>query len=399
MKKTYSLLTLIIITLFISDLANLQQINSTNKIPVEYKLLYEELDRKLDDIGIHIDTIWNQQKYKTSFCTSLLAANSNRGEDLLKEKTLKSVSFTLDRLKELGVKGIVFNIAYPLLMNNFPRSAEYLEFYKKVAKEVKSRNLVLIIETGLIFTEPEVSSLNVNYSDLTIEKYTKYKRYMAETIIKEIKPDYLTVENEPGTQHHICGLDFSVENYSESLKYILKDLDKKGVYIGAGAGSWDNIDYFKASAENPLVDYIDIHIYPIQRNYVIDKCEKVYELAKEHNKMLACTECWLYKIADSELGEVSSETYLRTIGRDPYSFWSPLDQKFIGNMYKLSNYLQFEFCSFFWTQYFYGYFDYTDAIDKLGYTEKMQLSNKNAASNILSGTLSETGSYFQELIK
>src|SRR3989304_5463017 len=56
------------------------------------------------------------------------------------------------------------------------------------------------------------------YAGLTWERYRREKRQMAETIIREIRPDYLTVQNEPGTQAHNTGLPMTVQNVTDLLE-------------------------------------------------------------------------------------------------------------------------------------------------------------------------------------
>ena len=58
-----------------------------------------------------------------------------------------------------------------------------------------------------------------------------------------------------------------------------------------------------------------------------------------------------------------------------------------------------EFCSFFWMKYLYGYLDYTAETSQLSPGELMKLSDRVAAENIVTGSLSATGGEFKSLIK
>lgn len=366
-------------------------------IPQEYQALYSELDLKLRDIDSYISTRWDGSKYPVAFSTELLVANSNRGEVLLDPKTIQAVSFTLDRFLQLGIKGVSVSCDYPILVPTFPRSSEYLEFYKKVAQEVKKRNMILQIGAQTVFRDTVFSNLPVDYSGLTIDKYKQEKRVMIERIIQDIHPDYLTVENEPQTMQMNTGLNFSVQNVINIVQYILDGLDRKGALVGAGAGTWDNLLYIQSLATNTSIDFIDVHIYPIQKDYVIDKVPRIAAIAKATNKKLILGEAWTYKAAESELGGVMA-TQPEIFARDVFGFWIPLDQAFLTSMVKLCHYWKFDFASFFWMKFFYAYIDYNDATKKLTPVQLLALEDAAAAKNILSNTLTATGVTYKNLI-
>src|SRR3990172_4829678 len=65
----------------------------------------------------------------------------NIGEPLFREQTWPAVILNLDRLQQLGVRGVKVAVKYPVLIPSFPRSADYLEFYRRVGQEVRRRNL------------------------------------------------------------------------------------------------------------------------------------------------------------------------------------------------------------------------------------------------------------------
>ncbi len=124
---------------------------------------------------------------------------------------------------------------------------------------------------------------------------------MVSRIIDEIHPDYLTIENEPGTQRFNTGLDISVENQTKIVREILDGLDRKGVRIGAGAGTLEKPSYFKSLAENTTIDYIDMHVYPVAGKILTERIKEISMIARQNNKGLAIGEAWLYKATDREL--------------------------------------------------------------------------------------------------
>jgi hypothetical protein len=89
---------------------------------------------------------------------------------------------------------------------------------------------------------------------------------------------------------------------------------------------------------------------------------------------------------------------VEAFARDAYSFWQPLDERFVATVANLAHTIQAEFCSFFWMNLLYAYVDYTPEISRLAPAQLMQVSRAAAAEKILAGTLSGTGERFQNLI-
>jgi hypothetical protein len=369
-------------------------------IPEKYTDIYDELEAKLGELDAYLDANSGVGAGDTVFSVELITANSNRGEALFYEGTFHAIQLTLDSLKDLGVGGITLSVQYPVLNADFPRSSEYLDFYRKVATEVKARGLTLIVETTSIFPNPEVSPLVVDYAGLTLDEYMREKRAMAETVLRELDPDYLTLENEPTTQQANTGLDFSVANQTEIVNYILSGLDRSHARIGAGAGTWDDLAYFESLATGTDLDYLDMHIYPIQGELVIDRAETISAMARAGGKGLTVGEAWLYKLTSAELARSQTiATAVETFERDGYSFWAPLDQAYLEVMVELSHYLDLEFLSPFWMQYLYTYLEYDTSTMDMGYAELQGATGQKAWQNIQEGLLSPTGEAYRDLIK
>jgi hypothetical protein len=325
----------------------------------------------------------------------LLVANSNRGEILLGERAFKATRLTLDRLKDLGVQSVALSIQYPILTSAFPRSAEYRAFYKRVAREIRRMGFALIVEMGTIFREPEFSKLKVNYKGLNLKRFRNEMREMAAAIITDIQPDYLTLLTEPDTMAHNTGLDFSVSNFATTVRHVAAGINLAGARLGAGAGTWDNMAYFKALARISELDYLDLHIYPIQRDFVMNRVTQIADMAYRHNKTVSIGEAWLYKASERELGRISP---VKAFARDVYSFWQPLDIMFLETVISLSHRIQADFCSFFWMKYLYGYLDYNTQTKNLTPQQRINAVDARAGRNILNNALGHTGERFKTLI-
>lgn len=371
---------------------------SQSDVPVEFQVHYGQLDAKLDSLNNHILNAWDNTRHPVVFSTELLAASPNRGDIVLEPHVFEAVKFNLDAFQALGVTGVSMDIKYPVIVPRFPKSDEYIEFFRKVTEEIRKREFTLLIAIQTVFTDSIFGRQDVDYSGLTLEQYKSEKRGMAETVIQELHPDYLTIEAEPTTQEANTGLDFSVENVTDIVNFILDGLDRQTTLVGAGAATWDNMAYNQSLAENTSIDYLDIHIYPIQNDLVIDRMETIYGIAQAYSKKIVIGESWLYKISEAELGNPSFGP-LDIYPRDVYDFWIPLDEKFIQLMVNLSHHLKCDFTSLFWMRYFWGYIAYNDTTSALHPTQRYSAVDQIVGSNMLSGNLTPTGQTYQGLIQ
>ncbi|MCJ7515916.1 MAG: hypothetical protein MUO89_08160 [Dehalococcoidia bacterium] len=365
-------------------------------IPLEYQRLYNEISGKLDNFDKSLNSLSNGADNTVTFGAELLPANGHQGEKLLTEDNFEGTLSYLDALQSLGIQGVKISINYPLLAPDFPNSDRYLEFYKNLAQELRERNMTILVVIGNLFPDPAFTDLQVSFSNLTFAEYRQTKRQIAERIVSEIHPDYLTLANEPSTEAMTTGLKVTVPEFTETVRYILNGLNRSGVLIGAGAGTWNSLDYVKSLARDTDVDYIDIHIYPA--NY-LEQAITIADIARANNKRLIIGEAWTYKVYDSELGDLSHVAAQADIfGRDAYSFWEPLDSEFIEILVKLASHKGYEFISPFWSKYFFGYLDYETVPKDISYKQLSQLSNQKAFQNIRGQKLTDTGLTYQNLI-
>src|SRR3970282_2741150 len=91
---------------------------------------------------------------------------------------------------------------------------------------------------------------------------------------------------------------------------------------------------------------------------------------------------WLYKASDQDLraGNVAAAPGL--FARDVFSFWEPLDARFVTTMVKFSHAVKIDFTSFFWSRYFFGYVEYSERTGRLSRGELSRLANAAAGRNM-----------------
>ena len=366
-------------------------------VPEEYRGLYEELDAELAHFEQNLDKEWDGQQGKTIFAAELAFANGNIGEGLLLPQILVGNRILLDRLQELGVKGVVISIKYPLLQPDFPRSSEYLEFYKDIVAECRQRDMKVLVETGAVFSGTPYSPVRVDWSQYTAESFLDGMRNQLLLIAEELKPDYLTLTEEPTTQEALTGLTISPGLWTDFVNSTLDGIDRSGgIRLGAGMGSWEDRAYIDDVLRMPGIDYIDLHIYPLGRDGVI--LDRVLDIAREARaagKAVTVGECWLYKALPEEVaaGPGIDGT---VFSRDPFSFWYPLDARFVDDIMNLADAAGMELVSFFWTRYFFAYLDYSAETSGLSVAEMNRRINQAANANIMDGILSPLGQHYQQ---
>jgi len=388
MKKTILIFILLIAAWFVH----------AQTIPDNWQGLYDTLEKKLLSIDSALTKNWNGQKYCTNYCSNLLPAGSNKGEELLTQLPgLYSVNKYLEALDPIGVTAIDLTIQYPILVNSFPRSGEYLDYYIKVSRLIKSSGKKLLIGCQSTFRDSVFGRLNVDsfYTGLNTQRYKTEKLQMMQTIIDSLQPDYLTIEMEPGTQEMNLGLDFSVDSCMSYIDFFMAGLDKKNSLIGAGTGTWDDMKYIDTIVKRPDIDYIDYHIYPVNKDFFVDKIFTIDSLAKQYSKKLIIGECWLHKASDYDL---ETKGYLELFSRDVFSFWTPLDSLFIESIVKLSHYSKIEVTSLFWSNLFFSYVNHTPAHDSVSPGLLFSEAFSAAGPNIISKTFTATGQLYHDLI-
>ncbi len=379
-----------------------------SEVPEEFKSLYSLLDSRLTASSQKIDDSWDKSKYPVVYSAGLITANPNAGDLLLQPSTMSTTQKYLDRLAELGVKGVAIDINFPLLDPKFysdqSKYQSYLNFYKQLFSEVEKRGMVVEVEVQPIF--PNYSKLEVKpyYQSLTFDEYKFRVLEMLKTIAIELQPGFLTVANEPDTAAHNSGQPIGeLNNYIGAVNYWVDGLNSAGltkdIKLGAGFGTWYK-DYKVATtrlSQLGNLDFINIHVYPIDGD-LLDRAMEISDLAGQNGKKVAIHESWLYKwkIGEKSSGGIAAAGDI--YGRDIFDFWSPLDQKFIGVLVKMGNYKRMEYVSFFWSNYFFNYFSFEEG-SKIPSNQRMNKAMVEGAKAAVDGKITETGKFYQKLIK
>ena len=301
-------------------------------VPPVYQDIYSGLETRLSSIDSSLEAVWDGFLYPTRYSADLIVCNSQIQKTRLLDPPVLSLSLLmLDAFGSLGLTTVRINIGYPFLTDSFPDSDRYLEFYRTVVEAARTRGYDVFINCTSTSTQIEYgtvdSTVTAFFEGLDGNRYRTEKRQMIETIIDSLQPDYLTIENEPQTMERATGLDYSPDSLVSYLEYFLDGLDTKNVPIGAGIGSWEPLEYVQRLVKIPELDYIDVHVYPVNFDFFDDRFYRIHDEIVAHGKDIILGECWLYKSSDDEI--LAQLDPVEALKRDVFGFWTPLDSTFL----------------------------------------------------------------------
>jgi chitodextrinase len=379
---------------------------TTPVVPGAFQDLYDELFAALQDFRAILDRDWDGTRSPVVFGANLLSCHPGLGPELLTEERRVGVRQELDGLRALGVKAVAVDISFPMLYRPFHASEEeqrqYLAFYTWLAGEVRARGLELIVKTQVLLSRGSYSywDLAPYYASLSLPEYRQGRMEVARTIASSLRPDYLSVLHEPDTEADHTGKPEvgTVEGSTALLNTILDGLraaDIEGVEVGAGVGSWqeDYLAFVDSYASTPI-DFVDIHVYPVNRDY-LPRVHEIAGVARSRGKQVGVSDTWLYKVREAELGVVDFPT---VFGRDVFSFWAPLDAFHLETMVELAHYEQLRFMSAYWSGYFRAYVDYDDSTKDLPPEDLRRLVEAAQHVSILAGRYTSAGLAYKDAI-
>jgi hypothetical protein len=291
---------------------------------------------------------------------------------------------------------VTVQISDPLFAPDFPRSAEYVQFYKTVAAEVRSRGLLLLVETGPVFAGTDYSSVQVGGRWPSNEAYFRDRSAQIARIAAEIGPDYLSMGNEPQTEQMLTGLRFTLDEYLDFLQRAAA-APRGTTKLGAGTGTWEDPAWSRRIIAEVPLDFLDLHLYPLSngRTDYVQRLVDLVRAARAASKEVLIGESWLYKLSDAEVQQ--SHAIATLFARDYYDFWAPLDARFIDVIGRLAAGEGVTYISFFWSKYLFAYLPYTPDAPSRPAQELMRASNQAALEAMRRQSVSPAGEALRRL--
>ena len=336
--------------------------------------IYNELNGYIDSFN---QTLGNPAPYPTLQLAQLQMADSNTGPAISGANYLSSVLIQVQQLKAMGFQGVKIEVAFPILYEPFWGSQTamqpYLTFYQQLAQNIHSMGLKLLVENNVtlaVGNETGWSNVAAFYATLNWNQFIAARATMAGTVAQYMQPDFLMLSEEPDNEALNAGQP-NLNNPSLAAAMIAGEITSARLAsltttLGAGFGTWMGpyspsglLDYLSAYVTLPL-DYIDMHIYPINTEYggisnLLQNALVIADGAHNALKPVAVSEAWPWKMEDAEFNVVSTDVFR---SREPFSFWAPVDTYFVQTMIKLANYSQMLYMTSQGNNFFLAYQTY-----------------------------------------
>jgi hypothetical protein len=344
----------------------------------------------------------NGSSYAYLNAPQLQNANSNQYTQLLGTYYYQvAVTEQLAELQALGANAVTVHINFPTFyqpfytyMGNPAQYQQFVSFYQQLAQDVRARGMKLVVEAslGMPLVGNQVSVFQDYVKNLSWSEYMAGRAANALAVAQLIEPDYMTVMYEPDNEAVVSGQTnlTNLTGVTQLVQQVLTTLQQAGVknvQVGAGVGTWtkDYMQYVQAFASMPM-DFVDMHIYPVNRSFFTNALTAA-DMIHAAGKQVGLSETWDWKIRDSELGKLD---YPEIIGRDPFSFWEPIDIAFLQAIVDFAKYKQLAFISPYWVHYFFAYLDY-NTFGSLPLNTVLTDSYTAATNSLLVGALTPTG--------
>ena len=362
-------------------------------VPASFQPIYTELDNYLTNFNTTLPPGSNPA-YPTAMTLALKAADANDGVGLLTNLSgtqlvaWGGIQLQLNALKASGAQAIMVEVGFPMLyapfMNgqNSAYQQQFTALYQATANAIKQAGLKLIVENDTLMVNDVSANWDVApfYATLNWTEYQAARAQTALTIAQVMQPDYLVVLQEPQTEaaNSNQANANTVSGSVSLLTAILASVQQSGVTgmkVGAGTGASQvnpvALDFIQAYVALPL-NYIDIHIYPINDDF-LPTALQIANTAAAANLPVAMSECWMWKVLDTELNVLNPD---EVRARDPFSFWAPLDAYFMQTMQNLANSTQMMYLDFFGSEYAFAYQAYGPATESLTPAEILSQENQ-----------------------
>ena len=374
----------------------------TQEVPVFYQNTYDEIEAKLQQIDHSLNQKWDGTLHPTRFCSDVSICNTQiQKTELLTPGYYVLTIQMLDALVEMGMTAVRFNFSYPFLVNDFPDADRYLDLFQRIVQAARDRNLTVFIKCTSTNTNPDYGSSDPTIiafmQGLTAERYKSEKKQMLVTILRELRPDFLTIEDEPETMQEATGLEYSPDILVEFIQHFLDGLDKGECLIGAGVGSWEPLEYVDRLVDISDLDYLDIHVYPVNFDFVDDNLFYICGKAENSDKKLVFGECWLHKTSNQDI--LAQLIPPERFKRDMFGFWYPLDSTYTRMLADFAHYSRAEIVALYWTSLFFNYLNYQPGYENLSCDSLSSLTVPQALQNMNDGILSPIGQYYREIIR
>ncbi len=325
-----------------------------------------------------------------------MPANGNNGAALLGRTARATALDYLAGIQAAGCRAVGMQVQYPLLDEEFPRAAEYLEFYKWAVGEARRRGMAVYTETSPAFAGTIWSGVEWDWGD----RAGHIQRRIAQAcrIVLELRPDYLSVTHEPDTERAITGHTLAADDCLEMMDAVVACRDGAGAATLIGGGlpvtaKWDDLRVYDAGFSE--ADFVTIHLYTaalMNRLQLVNGFSRLVDYASRLQLPVIVGEGGLFKAHPMEL--VGNPLAVAELyDRDPYETWESVDALAVEAFEYAGNCAPILLVNWFWSFAAFAY--YTGSNPDAAHARVV--ATRAALRNAGRGRLTELGEMIHKL--
>ncbi len=366
-------------------------------VPKKYQVLYAGIERQLGQFEAkippprHVSAPLRGALLASSPCELPPALNA--------ESRRRATQQELDGFQRAGVELVVLDVCYPLLSPAFHDPRLVLEHYANLANEVRRRDLRLLVRHRALPASHGAIVASGHYVRMGKQHFLRGRYDELKSIALAIQPDYLTVLASPrddSVNLKLTAADWRryLQQAASGLQQELGDLTPP---LGAGLALWEDVKLLDTFAAVTGIDYVDVRAQlpvlasPTLLQRLIDWPERIRSI--DAGKRVLVSEAWLYKAAPTDpfRGKLDPSV----LARGAYSFWSPLDIRFLQDVMRIARGHGIEAVAAAQPRYLFAYLDFFDPITfRASPRLLMELAERKAEQAMREDALSATGRAF-----
>jgi len=369
--------------------------NSSAPVPAQYQSLYTTIQTQLDGAQQTVNGLPSHSNPTMVYGAALLFADGNRGTQLLVPQTLPEVRQEIDTLASIGVEGVSIQVSFPLLLPSTANSGRYLQFYEQVARDVASKHMILSVEENPVLVgTPFALSADVSFAGLTDATYAQEQAQMAQIIVNDLHPAYLSLMTEPDTYATYIGLpDLNQPAASAAVVEQEVQLIKRGrTLLGAGAGSWSSIQFDQDYATTG-VNYIDLHVYPTEPQFVTNAVTDVAEAKTAHLPVVMDEFYFFPSVVFNGQGTIQKHEI------EPFSWLNPLETQFLQTFTEFAQKEGFRYVDAFDSNDFIAKLTWQPVDDTTSLAAVNEIYDPVLKADLASGNVTEVGRAYGKMIR
>ncbi|HTS19774.1 MAG TPA: hypothetical protein VMP11_19515 [Verrucomicrobiae bacterium] len=348
---------------------------SDTAIPDQFRASYQELDDTLR----HANQTYPFQKAdpRPLVAPCLTMASSFYCPSTADPQPWKDLLATLDAFKAMNMKAVLVQIAAPDLAVGDTHAL--VDYYQRLAREIHSRDMKLYVEhfvnvpfqpnlpPGSHADKNSPTRIDLRDDPQGRKDFLDILEKENSLIYREIQPDYLSVLTEPEASIiQTLHLSFSADELANWVGELTTRLKNTGAspntLLGAGAVTSEPEDFVLKFAQQPNLDYVDLHLYFLKmkgEDQIAKLATLVGKIRQDRpNMKITIGEAWLFKHS-KQAPKVTSISEI--FSRDSFSFWSPLDQQFLTLLMGMAQKENISVVVPYFSQYLFAYYTFGDA--------------------------------------